>query len=88
MGFFAFSNRDPSSASSVDAATNFSIWHKVHIAPLRCLGCLSCGFRPRNKCPADLLLAYLADKWDVYECTFNIILDAYYQIVVHGFVRR
>ena len=59
---FPFINSALSSASTDNAAKNLSIWHRVNIAPLRCMGCLSYGFHPRNKCPAAMLLAYLADK--------------------------
>ena len=59
---FTFSNSAPSSSSAVSAATNLSILHKVNISPLRFVECFSCGFYPRNKCPADRLLAYLADN--------------------------
>ena len=73
---FAFRNSAPISASASDAAINLSIWHKVNIAPLICMGCLSCGFHRRNKCPAALLIASLADKYEKYEWKFSIMLDA------------
>ena len=41
---FAFRNSSPSSASAANSPTSLSIWNSVNIAPLRCMGCLSCGF--------------------------------------------
>ena len=61
---FSFRNRAPCSSSASNAATNLSIWQSVNIAPLRWVGCLSCGFHPRNKFPAAPILASLADKYD------------------------
>ena len=49
------------------SAKNLIIWHSLNIAPLRCMGCLSCGFYPRKKFPAARMLAYLADKYDASE---------------------
>ena len=62
LDYFAFRDSAPSSASAVNSATNLSIWHKSNIAPLRCMGCLSCGFHPRKKFTAALLLASIADN--------------------------
>ena len=59
--YFAFRKGTPSSASDADAATNLSIWYSVNIARLRCIGCLSCGFHPSNKCPAARLIESLSD---------------------------
>ena len=72
---FAFRNSAPSSASADNAANVFIIWHKVNITPLRCMGCLSCGFHPRKKFPAALLLASLADKWDAPDWKFSIMSE-------------
>ena len=62
LDYFLFRNSAPSSASASDATINLSIWHSVNITPLRCMGCLSCGLRPRKKCSAARILAYIADK--------------------------
>ena len=62
LAYFEFGNSDPSYASADYAATNLSMWHKANIAPLRCMRCLYCGFHPRKKFPADLILASLADN--------------------------
>ena len=62
LSYFAFRKSAPSSASADDAATNFSMCHRLSIASLRCMGCLSFGFHPRKKFPAARLLASLADK--------------------------
>ena len=59
---FSFRNIAPNYASADDAATNLSIWHRVNIAPLRCMGCLSCGFHPRKKCSTAWILESLYDK--------------------------
>ena len=58
----SFRNIAPNYASADDAATNLSIWHRVNIAPLRCMGCLSCGFHPRKKFTDTRLLASIADN--------------------------
>ena len=76
LAYFELKNIAPSYASASDATKKFSIWHSVNIAPLRWTGCLSCGFRPRKKCPSDRLLASLSDKYDAYEWMFMIIPDA------------
>ena len=62
LASFEFRNIPPSSASAAYAATNLSIWHSVNIAPLGCIVCLSCGFHPRNKCPADRIISSLYDN--------------------------
>ena len=62
LGSFSFRDSAPSYESAADAAKILSIWHRENIAPLRCLGCLPCGFHLRNKCPSDRLLEYLVDK--------------------------
>ena len=59
---FPFINSALSSASTDNAATNLSIWHRVNIAPLRFMGCLSCGFHPRKKCSTAWILESLSDK--------------------------
>ena len=64
---FAFRNSSPSSASAANSPTSLSIWNSVNIAPLRWMGCLSCGFYPRKKYPAARLLASHADKYDASE---------------------
>ena len=74
--YFAFRNSAPSSASADDAATKLSIWHRVNIAPLRCMGCLSCGFHPRKKCPAARIFEFVADKQDTSDWTFMIMFEA------------
>ena len=71
--YFSFRNSAPSSASASDAATNLSIWQSVNIAPLRYMGCLFCGFQPRKKCAAAMILESLYDKYDAYEWAFRII---------------
>ena len=67
LAYFAFSSSALGSDYAADAATNLSMWQSVNIAPLRCMGCLSCGFRPRKKFPAARMLASLADKYDASE---------------------
>ena len=62
LDYFLFRNSDPISASSADAVTNLSIWHRVNISPLMCMGCLSCGFHLRKNFPAYQFLASIADK--------------------------
>ena len=62
VDYFKFRNSAPSSASAADAEKFLSIWHRVNIAPLRCMGCLSCGFHPRKKVPAARILESLAYK--------------------------
>ena len=76
LASFAFRNSSPSSASAADAATNFSIWQSMNIAPLKCMGCFYCGFHPRKKCPSAWLLASLAGNYDAPEYTFTIMLIA------------
>ena len=71
-----FKNSASNYFSAVGAAKKFSIWHRVNIAPLRWMGCLSCGVHPRNKFPDDRLFTYIADKYDAYEWEFRIIPDA------------
>ena len=62
LSSFEFRNIAHISASTSDDTTNLSIWHRVNISPLRCMGCLSCGFRPRMKFPSDMLLESRDDK--------------------------
>ena len=59
---FAFKSSASNSASAADVAKLLSIVQRVNIAPLRWMGCLSCGVHTRKKYPADLLRASLADK--------------------------
>ena len=72
---FSFKNNVPNSASAANAATHFSIWHMVKIAPLRWMGCLSCGVHQMKKCLADRLSESIADNYGEYEWTFRIMLD-------------
>ena len=76
LDYFLFRNSAPSSTSAADAATNFIIWHRVNIAPLRCMGCLSCGFHTRKKCPATRILEYLSDNYYASELIFSIMSEA------------
>ena len=59
---FAFINSALSSASADNSAKKLSIWHRMNIATLRCMGYLSCGFHPRDEFPDPWILSYLADK--------------------------
>ena len=63
FAYFEFKYSAPNFASAADAATNFSIWHRVNIATLMWMGCLYFGVRPRKKYPAARLRASLADKY-------------------------
>ena len=71
----AFKKSAPNSASDSDAATNFSMWHRVNIAPLRWTGCLSCDVHPSDKIMSGQLHASLSDKYEAYECTLRIMSD-------------
>ena len=62
LASFAFRNSVQSSNSAANAVDNLSIWHRVNTSPLRCMGCLPCGFHPRKKCPASWILESLADN--------------------------
>ena len=62
LAYFAFRNSALSSNSAANGVANLSIWYRVNTSPLRCMGCLPCGFHPREKCPASWLLASLSDK--------------------------
>ena len=62
LASFVFRNSALVSAYDANAAINSSTWHRVNSTPLRCMGFLSCGFRPRKKFPAAQRLAYLTDK--------------------------
>ena len=73
---FAFKNSAPNSAFAADATTNFSIWHRVNITPLRWMGCVSCVVHPRKKCPSYWLRASLDDKYESSEWTCRIMADA------------
>ena len=64
LDYFAFRNTATSSTSDSDDVTNFSVWNNVNIAPLRCMGSLSCGFHLRKKFPDDLLLKSLDNEYD------------------------
>ena len=67
-----FKNSAPNYASAGDAG-NFCKWHRVDIAPLRWMGCLSCGVHPRNKYLAARMRAPLSDKYEVSEFTLRIM---------------
>ena len=60
LDYFAF--RDSARVLHLLPMLRRSIWNRVNIVPFMCMGCLSCGFHPRNKCPAAWILASLADK--------------------------
>ena len=62
LSTFAFRNSAPISTSTADSAKFLSIWHRVNIDPLMCMGCLSFGFHPRKKCLAARIFASLADN--------------------------
>ena len=66
FAYFAFKNSEPNSASAADAATNLRIAQQVNIVPLRWIGYLSCGVRPRKKLPAAPLCSYIADNYNSY----------------------
>ena len=62
LASFDFRNSAQSSNSAANAVDNLSIWYRVNTAPLRCIGCLPCGFHQRKKCPDAWILASLSDK--------------------------
>ena len=66
----------PNSTPADDAATNLSIWHRVDIAPLRWMECLSCIVHKKKKCPATRQHISLADRYEASKWTFMIIFDA------------
>ena len=65
--YFLFKKSAPHYSSAADAATNFIIWHRVNIGPLRWMGCLSCGVYSSKKCPAARLRASISDKYEASE---------------------
>ena len=73
---FEFKYVTPNSASAADLVTNLSVWNRVNIAPLRRMGCLSCGVHARKKFTATQLRVSLADNYEGSDWTFRIILDA------------
>jgi hypothetical protein len=88
MPSLQFRNRAPSLASVAEATTKQRMAHKVKKAPLSLMGLPSFAFHPMKKCPHALLRAPASDKYDVSECTFMIMSDVRYQIVVIGFVAK
>ena len=65
-------NNAPSSAFAANAATNF----RMKTAPFIVVSSLSFGIHPRKKWSHALLLAFLTEKYEVFEWILRIISDA------------
>ena len=73
---FAFRNRDPSSASAAEAATNLRMLQREWIGPLRLIGFPLIGSDPRKKCPPALLHALGAVRYDASLWQLRIMSEA------------
>ncbi len=76
--------RAPSLALTANVTTKRKIAHKVNPPPFNLIGLYGSGHHPMKICLHARLCAFASDKYDVSECIFRTMLEAWNRMVAAG----